>query len=103
MYTYSILKSDHIYHLKIWIFLSQRSCYKTPVDLDHSTAWTGPHYRCTSEVKLGGTNSNVLFKCTKCEQSHPAALDCHHVDPREKENMVSYFVSNGNLPQLWKK
>jgi hypothetical protein len=35
------------------------------------------------------------LKCTKCEQNHPAALDFHHVDPSEKENLVSKLVSNG--------
>jgi hypothetical protein len=35
------------------------------------------------------------LKCTKCEQNHPAALDFHHIDPSEKENLVSKLVSNG--------
>ena len=35
------------------------------------------------------------LKCTKCEQNHPAALDFHHVDPSEKENLVSKLVSQG--------
>jgi hypothetical protein len=35
------------------------------------------------------------LKCTKCGFSHPAALDFHHVDPSEKENIVSKLVSNG--------
>jgi hypothetical protein len=35
------------------------------------------------------------LKCTKCEQNHPAALDFHHVDPSEKENLVSKLVSEG--------
>lgn len=35
------------------------------------------------------------LKCTKCEQNHPAALDFHHVNPNEKENLVSKLVSEG--------
>ena len=35
------------------------------------------------------------LKCTKCEQNHPAALDFHHTDPSQKENLVSKLVSNG--------
>jgi hypothetical protein len=35
------------------------------------------------------------LKCTKCGFDHPAALDFHHVDPSEKENIVSKLVSNG--------
>jgi len=37
------------------------------------------------------------LKCTKCEQNHPAALDFHHVDPSEKENIVSNLVSSGRF------
>jgi hypothetical protein len=35
------------------------------------------------------------LKCTKCGFSHPAALDFHHTNPAEKENIVSNLVSNG--------
>jgi hypothetical protein len=35
------------------------------------------------------------LKCTKCKQNHPAALDFLHIDPSEKENLVSKLVSNG--------
>jgi predicted HNH restriction endonuclease len=35
------------------------------------------------------------LKCTKCKQNHPATLDFHHIDPSEKENLVSKLVSNG--------
>lgn len=35
------------------------------------------------------------LKCTKCGFDHPAALDFHHVDPAEKENLVSKLVSSG--------
>jgi hypothetical protein len=35
------------------------------------------------------------LKCTQCGFNHPAALDFHHVDPSEKENLVSKLVSQG--------
>jgi len=35
------------------------------------------------------------LKCTKCGFSHPAALDFHHTNPAEKENIVSNLVSSG--------
>jgi hypothetical protein len=35
------------------------------------------------------------LKCTQCGFDHPAALDFHHVNPSEKENLVSKLVSNG--------
>tara|TARA_R110000868_G_C10346905_1_gene715846 strand:+ start:77 stop:430 length:354 start_codon:yes stop_codon:yes gene_type:complete len=37
------------------------------------------------------------LKCTKCEQNHPAALDFHHTDPSQKENIVSHLVSQGSF------
>ena len=36
------------------------------------------------------------LKCTKCGFDHPAALDFHHTNPAEKENLVSKMVSNGS-------
>lgn len=35
------------------------------------------------------------LKCTKCGFNHTAALDFHHTDPTQKENLVSKLVSNG--------
>jgi len=35
------------------------------------------------------------LKCTQCGFNHPAALDFHHTNPSEKENLVSKLVSNG--------
>jgi hypothetical protein len=35
------------------------------------------------------------LKCTQCGFDHPAALDFHHVNPSEKENIVSHLVSQG--------
>ena len=41
----------------------------------------------------------VIFKstlsCIKCGFSHSAALDFHHINPSEKENLVSKLVSDG--------
>jgi hypothetical protein len=35
------------------------------------------------------------LRCTKCGFRHPAALDFHHTNPSEKENLVSKLVSDG--------
>ena len=35
------------------------------------------------------------LKCTKCGFNHPAALDFHHTNPAEKENIVSKLASDG--------
>ena len=37
------------------------------------------------------------LKCTQCGFNHPAALDFHHVNPSEKENIVSHLVSQGSF------
>jgi protein-arginine kinase activator protein McsA len=37
------------------------------------------------------------LKCTQCGFNHPAALDFHHVNPSEKENIVSNLVSQGSF------
>ena len=35
------------------------------------------------------------LKCAKCNFSHIAALDFHHIDPTKKESIVSNLVSSG--------
>jgi hypothetical protein len=35
------------------------------------------------------------LKCAKCGFNHPAALDFHHEDPSQKENLVSTLSKNG--------
>jgi hypothetical protein len=35
------------------------------------------------------------LKCAKCGFNHPAALDFHHINPAEKENLVSKLASDG--------
>ena len=37
------------------------------------------------------------LKCSKCGFNHPAALDFHHTNPEEKENIVSNLVSEGRF------
>lgn len=37
----------------------------------------------------------ATLKCAECNFSHPAALDFHHTDPSQKENLVSTLVGDG--------
>jgi hypothetical protein len=37
------------------------------------------------------------LKCTKCGESHPAALDFHHKDPITKDREVSWFIKNSQF------
>jgi hypothetical protein len=43
------------------------------------------------------------LKCAKCGFSHPAALDFHHIDPSEKEGIVSKFNKNGQYKKAMKE
>lgn len=45
----------------------------------------------------------ATLKCTKCGFNHPAALDFHHVDPKEKESNVHRLLSNGQYKKLEKE
>jgi len=49
----------------------------------------------------------VVFKatlcCSKCGFSHTAALDFHHTDPSEKENLVSKLVGDGRYTAAMKE
>lgn len=49
--------------------------------------------RAAGKVKWSAFKSTL--KCTQCGFNHPAALDFHHTNPSEKENLVSALVSNG--------
>ena len=35
------------------------------------------------------------LKCELCGENHPATLDFHHNDPKQKERTLSYLVCNG--------
>ena len=48
------------------------------------------------------TFKNTL-KCTQCGFKHPAALDFHHTNPAEKENLVSKLVSDGRYRAAMKE
>mgnify|MGYP003339497367 CR=1 FL=1 len=65
----------------------------------HYEANTEATKRRTQEVKLQQKEEWFTFKgtlkCTKCGFDHIAALDFHHVNPAEKENLVSKMVANG--------
>lgn len=35
------------------------------------------------------------LKCTKCPEDHPACLDFHHLDPKEKDRNIIQMVRAG--------
>jgi len=58
----------------------------------------------TADTKRRFKEKWVIYKaslsCTKCGFSHPAALDFHHVDPKEKESNIHRLLSNGLYKRL---
>ncbi len=40
------------------------------------------------------------LSCTNCGENHPAVLDFHHTDPKEKDSEVSHLVSIGNKSRI---
>ena len=43
------------------------------------------------------------LKCTKCEYSHPAALDFHHIDPETKTNNVHTLAASGQYKKAFQE
>jgi len=39
------------------------------------------------------------IKCSMCSESHPATIDFHHRNSKEKDNGIAYFVANGYSPK----
>lgn len=52
-------------------------------------------YARKRELKEEWSAFKRTLKCTNCGFDHPAALDFHHTDPTQKDNLVSKLVSNG--------
>ena len=57
--------------------------------------------RATGKAKWNAFKSTL--KCEVCGFSHIAALDFHHVDPSQKENIVSALVSSGKFAAAMKE
>ena len=45
----------------------------------------------------------ATLNCTKCNFSHSAALDFHHVDPNLKEGNIHRFVANGQFKKAYEE
>ena len=51
-------------------------------------------YKRKKEEKEKWVAFKASLKCSYCDQNHPAALDFHHKDPKQKNREVSYYVKN---------
>ena len=58
-------------------------------------------------VKARGKEKWELYKgslkCARCDESHIACMDFHHLDPAEKEYEVSKLVGNGMYTKAYKE
>jgi len=45
----------------------------------------------------------ATLACAQCGQNHPATLDFHHPDPKQKEGTVQKFSSNGQFKRAYEE
>jgi transposase-like protein len=95
-------------------FLPQESEKKTQEYLERKRAWDRSYYqRHKSERRVADAERKYRLyeylqrikaqaKCKYCGESHPAVLQFHHRDPREKDFDISTFVyhQKGGLEKL---
>jgi len=51
--------------------------------------------RRKKEIKNWIEDYKKTLKCSSCGENHPATLDFHHKNQKDKEKGICYFVSNG--------
>ena len=47
------------------------------------------------EIKEWFSNYKTNLKCEICSENHPATIQFHHIDPKEKELEISLAINNG--------
>ncbi len=90
--------------------------YKDPkVKKEKHAVYSAKHYETTkaaTKLRIKERSSSnkkqwdlykSTLKCVKCNFAHPAALDFHHVDPKEKEYSISALVSNKSFTKAMKE
>ena len=55
------------------------------------------------EVKKWVNEYKKTLKCVVCGESHPATLDFHHKNRKEKEKGICFFMMNGYAIKTIKK
>jgi len=81
--------------------------YKDPqIKKQKAKEYSRKHYEANAEAvkkrtsdkkkqrRIDWNSFKRTLKCEKCGFSHPAALDFHHENPKEKEREVSHYVRN---------
>jgi len=43
------------------------------------------------------------LSCAYCKFDHPAALDFHHINPKEKDDSVNQFISDGKFTKAYEE
>lgn len=52
-------------------------------------------FKRKQEIKKWFENYKASLFCSKCGEKHPAIIDFHHLNGKEKENGISFMVANG--------
>ena len=67
---------------------SRRKYYHT-----HKVTEQARIYARIQEIKLWLDNYKKTLSCSKCPENHPACLDFHHRNPKEKEASISQIAT----------
>ncbi len=60
-------------------------------------------YKRKKEIKDWYKEYKSKLKCSKCPENHPATLDFHHKNSKDKESQISYLVRGGYSIERIKK
>jgi hypothetical protein len=55
------------------------------------------------ELKKEWDEFKNTLACTACGFAHPAALDFHHENPKEKEHSVNQLISDGRFKKAYEE
>lgn len=55
------------------------------------------------ETKEWWVEFKKALKCSRCEENHPATLDCHHINPNEKDYNISHMINRFSKSRILKE
>ena len=63
-------------------------------------AWKSGRINIRKERRIWFDQYKSTLKCNKCPENHPATLDFHHINPKDKDDSVSNMVADGRSEKL---
>ena len=76
------------------IFIGMMSTYQRKHYLKNKEKFYQRNSERLKKLQLWFKEYKSKLKCEKCGETHPATLDFHHKDPKEKDLNISRMVSN---------